>query len=239
VNIFIGMETSDERRRFQALGHYVLSVDVLPAEDRCHRIVLRSGLFLVYVDTEAGHGFYGLFLDQSEPDFYRGKFIIELLDTVCALVRDDVQIPVECCYSHRHFSDRFQYISIHISHCIDCVFQAAGNVEGENGAREHLYLGGPLQSLNLPQTQHCGIGQLGNIAYKQKPEVLRPSAQLRAFDAPVFLGGQARCFYRDPQSYSRSYCLCPSCQPTMGVSRLNNSSVPTCIAGKQNHNCEN
>lgn len=34
MNIFIGMETSGQlRRRFQALGHYVVSVDTLPAED--------------------------------------------------------------------------------------------------------------------------------------------------------------------------------------------------------------
>lgn len=34
MNVFIGMETSGElRRRFAALGHFVVSVDTLPAED--------------------------------------------------------------------------------------------------------------------------------------------------------------------------------------------------------------
>src|SRR5690606_32933928 len=35
VKIFIGMETSGElRRRFKALGHEVISCDILPSEDR-------------------------------------------------------------------------------------------------------------------------------------------------------------------------------------------------------------
>jgi hypothetical protein len=37
MNIFVGMETSGElRRRFQARGHFVVSVDYLPAEDSPH-----------------------------------------------------------------------------------------------------------------------------------------------------------------------------------------------------------